>query len=135
MEKIPKKLAEKQEIQRQKTVNLVMRAIHDLKAEGYEIKIKNLIEYTNLSRSVFSKPHVRKVLAEAGIIKDAEADEIQKKTTKKVTQISNLKEKLLQKEEYIQRLISDNEELAEANALLRGRLYLLMQRQAREENP
>lgn len=112
-----------------------MRAIHDLKAEGYEIKIKNLIEYTNLSRSVFSKPHVRKVLEEAGIIKDAEADETQKKATKKVTQISNLKEKLLQKEEYIQRLISDNEELAEANALLRGRLYLLMQRQAREENP
>lgn len=134
MEGIPKKLMERQEIQRKKTINLVMRAIHDLKAEGYEIKIKNLIEYTKLSRSVFSKPHIRGLLIEAGIVKGTEPEETQKRVTNKATQISNLKQKLLKKEEYARRLIGENEALKEENALLRGRLYLLMQRQAREEN-
>lgn len=134
MEGIPKKLVEKQEMQRQKTVNLVLRAIHELKAEGYEIKIKDLIEYTNLSRSVFFKPHIRKVLIEAGIVKCPASEEPQKRAANKATQISNLKQKLLQKDEYIKRLISENEALKEGNALLRGQLYLLMQLQSKEEN-
>lgn len=58
MRKISKQLIEKQETQRQKTINLVLRAIHDLKNEGYSIKIKDLMETTGLSRSVFAKPHI-----------------------------------------------------------------------------
>lgn len=121
-------------MQRQKTINLVLRAIHELKAEGYKVKIKDLIEYTNLSRSVFSKPHIRKILMENGIVRGGEIEEQEKKATNKATQISNLKRKLLQKEEYIQRLLDENEASKEENALLRGRLYLLMQRQAHKEN-
>ena len=62
MRKVPEQLMAKQETQRQKTINLVLRAIRDFKNEGYSIKIKDLIEATGLSRSVFAKPHIRKLL-------------------------------------------------------------------------
>lgn len=58
MRKVPEQLAAKQETQRQKTINLVLRAIHDLNNEGYSIRIKDLMEITGLSRSVFAKLHI-----------------------------------------------------------------------------
>jgi histidyl-tRNA synthetase len=67
MSKQPKQLLQKQEMQRQKTVNLIIRAISELKVEGYSIKINHLMEMTGLSRSVFSKPHVREILQNNGI--------------------------------------------------------------------
>jgi hypothetical protein len=67
MRKVPEQLMAKQETQRQKTINLVLRAIHDLKNEGYNIKVKDLMEATGLCRSVFAKPYIRKLLTDDGI--------------------------------------------------------------------
>lgn len=62
-------LAQKQEIQRQKSINLVLRAIIELNAEGYRIRVKDLMEHTGLSRSIFAKPHIRKILIDKEICK------------------------------------------------------------------
>ena len=117
MSKQPKQLLQKQEMQRQKTVNLIIRAISELKVEGYSIKINHLMEMTGLSRSVFSKPHVREILQNNGI-----------GYAKTNMQITNLKEKLAQKDAYISNLTAENVALKSECELLRGRLFLLMQR-------
>ena len=57
--KLPPALIQKQEQIRQQTIEKVLRAMEDLKAEGCQINIKNFMAYSGLSRSVFTKPHVR----------------------------------------------------------------------------
>lgn len=130
MSKLSKNLLDRQEMQRQKTINIVLRAVAELKAERYSIKIKDLLDYTGLSHSVFSKPHIRSILEVSGITKRKD-DTLSnmKKPTNRSTQICNLNKKVHQKEEYILKLTSENEVLKGECALLRGRLYLLMQRQ------
>ena len=133
MRKVPEQLVAKQETQRQKTTNLVLRAIHDLKNEGYSIKIKDLMEATGLSRSVFAKPHIRKFLADNGIgYTKAKPPVPIPPVSRKQSQITNLKEKLAQKDEYIKKLVEENSDLKQECELLRGRLFLLMQRHSME---
>ena len=59
---LPPALIQKQEQMRQQTIEKVLRAMEDLKAEGCRINIKNLMVYSGLSRSVFAKPHVRNLI-------------------------------------------------------------------------
>lgn len=136
MSKQPKQLLQKQEMQRQKTVNLIIRAISELKVEGYSIKITDLMEVTGLSRSVFSKPHVRDILQNYGIGYAKANMQIQtpaKLQSKKQSQITNLKERLAQKDAYISNLLAENAALKSECELLRGRLFLLMQRLQTDE--
>jgi len=132
MSKLPKGLAEKQEMDRQKTINLVLRAIAGLNAEGYGIKIKDLIEVTGLSRSVFAKPHIRKILADNSIGYFRVDTSVPSVPVHKNSHIANLKEKLAKKDEYIKKLVEENADLKQECELLRGRLFLLMQRQSME---
>ena len=74
---LPPALIQKQEQIRQQTIGKVLRAMEDLKAEGCQINIKNLMVYSGLSRSVFDKPHVR------DLIQDHLAAKGQKTTPKK----------------------------------------------------
>ena len=69
--KLHQSLVEKQERTRNNTIEIVTSAIVELEAQGYSIKIRDLMEVTGLSRSVFAKPHIRKVLVEYGISKPA----------------------------------------------------------------
>ena len=62
MKEVPTKLLEYQDQVRMETEQKVRCAIEELKAEGYTVRIKDLVEYTGLSRSVFAKPHIRKLL-------------------------------------------------------------------------
>ena len=59
---LPPALIQKQEQMRQQTIEKVLRAMEDLKAEGCRINIKNLMVYSGVSQSVFAKPHVRNVI-------------------------------------------------------------------------
>jgi hypothetical protein len=126
MSKLPYILKEKQDLQRQQTVNKVLRAIIDLSNEGVNVRIKDLIEYTGLSRSTFAKKHVRDILVGKGIV-DPKKEESKIKTNKP-TRISNLIKKVEERETYISKLKSENSELKYEIELLRGRLFLLMQR-------
>lgn len=128
MRKISKQLMAKQEIQRQKTINLVFRAIHDLKNEGYGIKIKDLMVTTGLSRSVFAKSHIRKILMDNDIGYSKGDKPASNTTVHKSSQITNLKGKLAKKDEYIGKLVEENAALKQECEFLRGRLFLLMQR-------
>jgi len=126
LNKLPRVIKEKQALQRQETVNKVLRAINDLSNEGANIRIKDLIEYTGLSRSTFAKQHVRDILIDKGIVESKK--ERSKIKTNKPTRISNLMKKSEERETYIKKLETENAEYKNECELLRGRLFLLMQR-------
>lgn len=127
-DKIPQPLKDKQEATRQSTINTVLKAIRELQAQGYTVKIKDLMEYTGLSRSTFGKPHVRDVLMRCGIVEDkvAVAEEVDAKAP--VSTTKRLRTELKRKDERIAKLRAENAELKQECELLRGRLFLLMQR-------
>ena len=108
-----------------------MRAIESLKAEGFDIRIKDLVEYTGLSRSVFGKPHIRKVLMDKGIVASM-ADVVDDKLSGKLSKEQKLRLKLKEKDEQIKRISTENIDLKSECELLRGRLFLLMQRHSME---
>jgi hypothetical protein len=129
VKKIPEQLVKRQESQRQQTINKVLYAIDELEREGYRIKVKDLIERTGLARSTFSKTHIREILIQKCIIEMKEGDPKDRKSkTNKKTRIGNLKQELDRKEAYIERLLEEKEVLKNECELLRGRLFLLMQR-------
>lgn len=65
MKKIPDSLIALQQRQREHTISIVRDAIQELQAEGHLITVKRLCEWTGLSRSVFSKPHVKALVKDA----------------------------------------------------------------------
>lgn len=92
------------------------------------------MEFTSLSRSVFAKPHIRKLLVDNGIghIKMEPSVPVPP-ISRKQFQIANLKEKLARKDEYIANLTDKNQVLKNECELLRGKLFLLMQRQSMKD--
>lgn len=119
--KLPQSLIEKQERTRSNTIEAVTNAIIELEAQGYSIKIRDLIEVTGLSRSVFAKPHIRKVLVEYGVSKP---DWIKSSPTQKKSR--DIETLLAEKDGYIQRLLTENEQMKYEIELLRGKIHLLM---------
>lgn len=128
--KVPKELIARQEHQRQTTVNTVLRAISELRAEGHSLTIKNLMDNTGLTRSVFGKKHIRAVLVSQGIVvaKACEAGHTPPEANAK----QRMKQKLEEKDQQIRRLTEENIALKSECELLRGKLFLLMQRQSLE---
>ncbi|MEG2013787.1 MAG: DUF6262 family protein [Anaerovoracaceae bacterium] len=126
--KVPQAVKDKQEMARQTTVHAVLTAIRELQEQGYAIKIKDLMEYTGFSRSTFGKPHVREVLVRCGVVpgKVTVTEEIDTKALLSTTK--RLKAELKSKDERIAKLRSENTELKQECELLRGRLFLIMQR-------
>jgi hypothetical protein len=125
--RLPKTLLEKQESERRQTIDKVLRAIRDLETEGCRLTIKNLISYTGLSRSVFAKPHIRTILDEYEIVT---AKNI---VSKKVKPVDSATDKDCEKDKKIQLLTIENDELRYECELLRGRLFLLMQKRQIQE--
>lgn len=125
MKALPKNLLDRQETERLKTAEIVAKAISELESEGYRIKIQDLIKVTGLSRSVFSKPHVRQILVERGIVKPyyspipPDNNEIHREET-----LPKKKDK--KKDEYIQRLLDENNQLRREVEILRGKIHILM---------
>lgn len=119
--KLPKGLTEKQELQRQETINKVLRACADIKSEGGKVTISALVEYTGLSRSTFSKPHIRELLAEHEYAAGDVAVATSKRKKAKQTGI------IAEKDRQIAELRSKNAELEQECELLRGRLFLAIQ--------
>ena len=122
---LPPSLIQKQEQMRQQTIEKVLRAMKDLKAEGCRINIKNLMAYSGLSRSVFAKPHVR------DLIQDQLAAKEQKTTPKRRVVRKNQQEEIAAYISRINRLSEENEQLKKECELLRGGLFLLMNKMDR----
>lgn len=123
MKKLPRSLVEKQELQRQETINKVLRATADIKSEGREVTISTLMAYTGLSRSTFAKPHIRELLAKDRYSSGNGAAVTYKR--KKTTQ----EEMIAETDKQIAELRSRNAELEKECERLRGRLFLMMQKQ------
>ena len=123
---LPNSLIKKQEEIRSETITAVTNAIIELEAQGYNIRIRDLMDVTGLSRSVFAKPHIRKILVEYGISKPkwigapCEAKDNQR----------NMDILLAEKDGYIQRLLTENDQLKYEVELLRGKIHLLMHKTA-----
>jgi len=129
---IPAALAQRQELQRQETINKVLHAIQYLLDNGADVGISELVNLTGLSRSVFTKPHVQKVLDEhyesyyEAMEEMAEEEKRRRRIERKA---EKKKEKIKRYDERIKRLTDENSALKEECAPLRARLFLLMQRQ------
>lgn len=118
---LPQGLTEKQELQRQETINRVLRAASDIKSEGGTVAISTLIEYTGLSRSAFAKPHIRELLVEYGYSSENGTAVLHKR--KKAKQVKLIAEK----DKQIAELRVKNAELEKECEFLRGKLFLAMQ--------
>lgn len=62
--KLPDNLRTKQNMQRQESINIVLKGIKAIEHENLPVTIANLVEFTGLSRSLFAKPHIREILNE-----------------------------------------------------------------------
>ncbi len=124
--KLPNSLIIKQEKIRSETIATVTNAIIELEAQGYSIKIRDIMDATGLSRSVFAKPHIRKILVEYGISKPKWIDDpCEAKDNRRDMDIL-----LAEKDGYIQRLLTENDQLRYEVELLRGKVHLLMHKSA-----
>lgn len=124
--KLPEALAEAQERQRQETANKVLHAFMELQAQGCRLSISNLMDYTGLSRSVFSKPHVRAVMVEFGYPPLKKATESATNSpTPAQTKEQKLRAELRKRNERIRILRVENAALKEECALLRGQIFML----------
>lgn len=138
MRKISDSLRSLQQEQREKTMYAVKTAVQELWAEDYPISIKLLCERTGLSRSVFSKPHVRYLLADLKaanrspkIISDGVSDA---KYEKLLLQLEKSKRREDELKSANIRLRDDVQSLRSECELLRGELHTLMQ-QLRMQRP
>jgi hypothetical protein len=120
--KLPKGLTERQEFQRQETVNKVLRAVDDIHNEDRKVTISVLVEFTGLSRSTFAKPHIRELLVEFGYALGGNT------TTSVKSKKSNPSVVISEKDRLIAELRVKNTELERECELLRGRLFLAIQR-------
>jgi hypothetical protein len=139
MKDISDALRKRQKLIKQQTIKKVQCAIDDLKDEGYLIGIKHLVERTGLSRSVFRKPHVQKILKEnkIGIYKESKtvpksnedyrilALAMEKELLRANNKIQKLEDDLKDRDKRITRLVSSLEEKTNECALLRGEIFIL----------
>ncbi len=124
--KLPNSLRKRQERIRSETIATVTNAIIELEAQGYSIKIRDIMDVTGLSRSVFAKPHIRKILVEYGISRPKWIDApCEAKDNRRDMEIL-----LAEKDGYIQRLLTENDQLMYEVELLRGKVHLLMHKSA-----
>lgn len=128
-DKVPQALKDKQEMVRQNTVNMVLKAIRELQEQGYAIKIKDLMDYTGLSRSTFGKPHVRELLVRCGIVEAKVVLVGDAKASEPPSAAIRLRAELKQKDGRIATLRTENIKLKQECEFLRGRLFLLMQKE------
>jgi hypothetical protein len=124
MKKLPKHLLDKQESERAATVSAVTDAIIGLMAQGYSPRIKDIMSVTGLSRSVFAKPHIRRVLVEYGIVEPSDIEPPREggKTRRDIKMI------IAEKDGYIDRLLFENDQLRHECEILRGEIHLLTHR-------
>lgn len=83
-----------------------------------------------LSRSVFAKPHIRRVLIEYGIVDPKEHSEIHAKGCGR----KGVEALLAEKDGYIDRLLLENQRMMQEIELLRGEIHLLKYRNSVLEN-
>lgn len=134
------KLKEKQEKEREESKAKVLRAIEELKNEGFEVSTKLLIERTGLSRSTFSKSHIIDVLRQEKVcrfknsmtLKDKDSNQYLLEVEKRIRELEVENQKLkkdlnlqINKNLKLEFEIAEKQEQCE---VLRGQLMVLYQK-------
>jgi len=134
---LPEAVRDYQESSKNETINKVQKAIDELKAEGNIVTRKLLLERTELSNSVLSKPHIKEVLRENKVCQfaikrkmnvttnSADSDVELKKAYEK---IDKLEKKVKELEAKFNKERLAYYEMKEANEILRGELHILKQK-------
>jgi len=122
MNKLPEGLSAQQQKKRDDTALVIRKAMDDITAEGAMLSIKRISEYSGLSRSVFSKPHVKAVLTEYGVGENKPAND------KKIASGEEDSAKQDGGNNVIKRLRGELERKTLECELLRGKLHTLAQR-------
>ncbi len=137
MRQLPEAVRDYQESSKNETINKVQKAIDELKAEGNIVTRKLLLERTELSNSVLSKPHIKEVLRENKVCQfaikrkmnvttnSADSDVELKKAYEK---IDKLEKKVKELEAKFNKERLAYYEMKEANEILRGELHILKQK-------
>lgn len=127
-------LKDRQEMIRANTAKLVERAIIELQEDGYEVSTKLLIDKTGLSRPVFGKEHVLKILKKHSVCRYKNIKKIPESSEKSYIkdlekQISHLKRELEKVQKKLTLNIDKNvklevqiAELKDTNEILRGKI-------------
>jgi len=121
---LPEKLTAQQQKKREATIGIVKKAIDDVAAEGAALSVKRICEYSGLSRSVFSKPHIKRVLKEYGV-GEKKAAGIERAESAK---IEKLQAEINGKNDVIKRLKNELGHKTVECELLRGKLHMLAQK-------
>lgn len=133
---LPNTLKERQNKQRNQSIELVKEAIRELKEEGHRVTIKLLVERTGLSRATLSKPHIEKVLKDSAVCKFERRIRVSSSDTVDISEleleISKLKRQLEKSQEEVKKMKNRNNELKvennnlkEKNKKLLGELQLI----------
>jgi len=138
--RIPIELTEKQGRIRLESMEKVQEKIDELKAEGFIVTTKLLMDRTGFARSTFSKHHIREVLKNNNVCKYAVTKSISRVLTEKETikqledENLSLRKKVAQLEKERTDLINKENkskveltEVKEINKKLRGQLHVLIQ--------
>ena len=133
MKTIPDALRQKQQLQRNKTIQMVGNAITELSAEGYTVTISRLMEQTGLSRSVFSKPHIKELLLlsypKVPMRENIQGDhDLTVQLDRALKKLEKTQSKLDSKNVMVQKLKADLSAKCDECELLRGKLHVLMQK-------
>ena len=120
--KLPDGLKKQQEERMKETLDKVQKAIDELTSEGYLISTKILIERTGLSRSTFSKEHVKNLLKANKIGKFKEVKVVTEDKEENYKNIaSKYQTELLKSNKKVEKL---EEELKKKDERLKSRLIL-----------
>lgn len=141
MRKLPENLINRQNEIRQETLNKIQNAIDEIKAEGGLVTTKKLIERTGLSRSTFSKNHVKELLRmnrvcqfrdRQVIIEDKcsikTIENLQNELDKAYKKITKLTQELEKEKEKFSKLKFDYNDLHENYQLLLGKWHVLLKK-------
>ncbi len=106
---------------------MVLHAFVELQAQGCRLSISNLMDFTGISRSVFSKPHVRAIMVDFGYppLKEAAAESAATSPTPAQTKAQKLRAELRKRNESSRILREENAALKEECELLCGQIFLL----------
>lgn len=133
---LPNALKERQNKQKNESIELVKEAIKELREEGQRVTIKLLVERTGLSRATLSKQHIEEVLKQSAVCKferrvyvrssdEVDISELELEVSKLKIQLEKSQEAFKKIKNRNNELKVENNNLKETNKKLRGELQLI----------
>lgn len=129
MKTVPDALIKLRQKQKDDTIVIVNAVIKELQDEGFNITVKNLVERTGFSRSLFSKPHIKALIPTCDVVKIQQCNALDiKQITELEGKLHKAQETIAHKETQISKLRNELTLKNEECEILRGNLHIIMQK-------